>query len=262
MIYPVALAGRPVVASAAMDIPRQHTIREANHRILDPFTDEKLATLGRALRLTPGTTILDLACGTGEMLSTWARDHGTVGTGVDKSSVFVGRARERAGELGVEVTFLNDDASGFALEEPVDVAACLGATWIGDGVVGTLELLERSLRPGGIALVGEPFWREDPPDDAAVRGSGAPSRDRFLSLPGLVSQFRDAGWDLVEMVLADEDSWDRYVAAQWLTTRQWLDANPTDELATELRAELDTAPLDYVTYQRRYLGWGVFALMR
>ena len=29
-----------------------------------------------------------------------------------------------------------------------------------------------------------------------------------------------------------------------------------------MRAELDAAPLAYVTYQRRYLGWGVFALMK
>jgi SAM-dependent methyltransferase len=245
-----------------MDIPRQHTIREAHHRILDPFTDEKLATLGRALRLAPGTTVLDLACGTGEMLATWARDHGTVGVGVDKSSVFVGRAVERAAALGVEVAFVNDDASGYVAQQPVDVAACVGASWIGDGVVGTLELLEKSLKPGGLALLGEPFWREDPPDEAAVEGSGAPSRDRFRSLPRLVESFGEAGWDLVEMVLADEDSWDRYVAAQWLTTRQWLDAHPTDELWAQMRAELDSAPLAYVTYQRRYLGWGVFALMR
>jgi hypothetical protein len=65
----------------------------------------------------------------------------------------------------------------------------------------------------------------------------------------------------VEMVLADQDSWDRYAAAQWLNTRRFLDANPDDELAEELRAELRTAALDHVRYQREYLGWGVFALM-
>ena len=70
-----------------MDLPRHHTIRESSHRILDPFTDDQLATLGRALHLTPGTTVLDLACGKGELLRTWARDHGTVGTGVDMSTV-------------------------------------------------------------------------------------------------------------------------------------------------------------------------------
>ena len=37
---------------------------------------------------------------------------------------------------------------------PFDVAACLGATWIGGGVVGTIDILARTLRPGGMLLVG------------------------------------------------------------------------------------------------------------
>jgi len=32
------------------------------------------------------------------------------------------------------------------------------------------------------------------------------------------------------MVLASQDSWDRYAAAQWLNIRRWLDANPGDVL--------------------------------
>ena len=238
-----------------MDLPRHHTIRESSHRILDPFTDDQLATLGQALHLTPGTTVLDLACGKGELLCTWARDHGTIGTGVDLSTVFVDAARSRAAELGVDVTFVQGDASGYVSGTPVDVASCVGATWIGDGVVGTLDLLGRSLKPRGIALVGEPFWRADPPEAARAIGD-------FLTLPGLVEQTRDAGWDLVEMVLADEHSWDRYVAAQWLNVRRFLDEHPDDELAPSLRHELSTAPLEYVTNQRPYLGWGVLALVR
>ena len=77
-----------------------------------------------------------------------------------------------------------------------------------------------------------------------------------------MEQTRDAGWDLVEMVLADEHSWDRYVAAQWLNLRRFLDEHPDDELAPSLRHELSTAPLEYVTNQRPYLGWGVLALVR
>ena len=72
---------------------------------------------------------------------------------------------------------------------------------------------------------------------------------------------RDLGCDVVKMVLASQDSWDRYIAAQWLNIRRWLDANPGDELAAQMRAELDTSPARYVRYQREHLGWGVFALM-
>ncbi|GAA1611220.1 SAM-dependent methyltransferase [Catellatospora bangladeshensis] len=247
-----------------MDLPRSFTIRESSHRVHNPITEEKLGLLGRAVRLRPGTTVLDLASGTGELLCRWARDHGITGTGVDISTVFTARARERAAELGVadRVTFVHGDAAGHVAPTPVDVACCIGATWIGGGFAGTLDLLARSLRPGGLLLVGEPFWRQDPPDQATVEGCHATSRDDFRDLPGLVELCGRQGWDLVEMVLADEDSWDRYAAAQWFNIRAWLDANPDDELAADLRAELDRAPLDHVRYRRPYLGWGVFALKR
>ncbi|HEY5995405.1 MAG TPA: hypothetical protein VIU29_00205 [Candidatus Deferrimicrobiaceae bacterium] len=65
----------------------------------------------------------------------------------------------------------------------------------------------------------------------------------------------------MEMVLADQDSWDRYEAAKWLTMRRWLEANPDDEIAKEVRAELTSGPERYAAYTREYLGWGVFALM-
>ncbi len=247
-----------------MDLPRSFVIREGDLRILNPFDAGKLATLGRALKLAPGTSILDLCSGKGELLCTWARDHGVVGTGVDISTDFTAAARERAAELGVaeRVRFVHGDAASYLPEEPVDLAACVGATWIGNGVAGTLEILARRLRPGGMALVGEPYWRIDPPDQATVEGCQAASRDDFQDLPGLVGLFGEQGWDLVEMVLADQDSWDRYAAAHWLNLRRWLDANRDDPLADELRRELTEDPLRHVRYQREYLGWGVFALIR
>ena len=58
-----------------MDLPRIFTIRESDHRIHNPLTAAKLAALGEALRLAPGTRALDLASGSGELLCTWARDH-------------------------------------------------------------------------------------------------------------------------------------------------------------------------------------------
>ncbi len=247
-----------------MELHRSFLIRESGHRILDPLTPEKLAILGEALHLPPGTRLLDLACGKGELLCTWSRDHGTTGVGVDISATFLAAARERAAELGVSerVEFAHADAAGYVADERVDVAACLGATWIGQGMPGTLQLLERSLRPGGTALIGERYWRLDPPDQATVEGCYVGRKDDLESLPQLVGSFGDLGWDLVEMVLADQDSWDRYVAAQWLNIRRWVDAHPDDELADEMRAELRSAPLRHVRYQREYVGWGVFALVR
>ncbi|WP_223884138.1 SAM-dependent methyltransferase [Micromonospora craniellae] len=235
-----------------MDLPRIFTIRESNHRIHNPFTPGKLAALGQALRL---------ASGSGEMLCTWARDHQVTGTGVDISTVFTEQARARAAELGVadRVTFAHDDASGYVADEPVDLVACIGATWIGGGLPGTVELLSSSLRPGGLMLVGEPYWRREVPDQQTARACLAQDAEDFLLLPELVEQFGDLGYDVVEMVLADQDSWDRYQAAQWLNLRRWLDDNPDDELAATVRAELTTEPVRYTRYQRASTSAGEFS---
>ncbi len=246
-----------------MDIPRIFNITESAHRIHNPFTPEKFAVLGAALRLKTGTKILDLGCGSGEMLCTWARDYGITGTGVDMSSVFSKQAELRAEELGVagKVKFIHGDAAGYVSDEKVGVAACVGATWIAGGVAGTAKLLERSLRKGGIILIGEPYWRQIPPTEEVAKGCLAHSISDFLILPKLVASFANLGYDVVEMVLADQDGWDRYEAAKWLTMRRWLEENPNDELAKDVRAQLTSEPERYASYTREYLGWGVFAIM-
>lgn len=246
-----------------MDIPRIFTVTESGHRIHNPFTPEKFATLGAALRLERGTSVLDLGSGSGEMLCTWARDHGITGTGVDMSPLFTEQAKRRAEELGVagQVTFIHGDAAGYVSDEKVGVAACVGATWIGGGVAGTVALLARSLASGGIILIGEPYWRRMPPTEEVAKGCLARSIADFLGLPELLASFGRLGYDVVEMVLADQEGWDRYEAAKWLTMRRWLEANRDDDFAQEVRARLTSEPERYAAYTREYLGWGVFALM-
>ncbi|MEW5787552.1 MAG: class I SAM-dependent methyltransferase [Pseudomonadota bacterium] len=246
-----------------MDIPRIFNITESAHRIHNPITADKLATLGKALRMESGARILDLGSGSGEMLCTWARDHGVVGTGIDMSQLFTRQAVLRAEELGVtsQVQFIHGDAAGYVSPQKVNVAACVGATWIAGGVAGTVELLARSLGDGGTILIGEPYWRQSPATDDIAKGCLAHSISDFLLLPDLLASFGQLGYDVVEMVLADQEGWDRYEAAKWLTMRRWLDDHPDDELAKEMRAQLSSEPVRYATYTREHLGWGVFALM-
>ena len=80
---------------------RQHEIAEAGHRILNPFTEEKLRLLGEVSHVTSGTRVLDLACGKAELLGLWATWFGSLGLGVDLSHAFTAAARARVSELGV-----------------------------------------------------------------------------------------------------------------------------------------------------------------
>ncbi len=127
---------------------RYHEIAEAYHRILNPFTEDQLMLLGDICSLHAEIRQLDLACGKGEMLCRWAQKFGVSGVGVDISTVFLDAARERADELGVtdRLTFVQEDAGKYLqATHDFDVVSCIGATWIGNGLDGTLELMKPSL---------------------------------------------------------------------------------------------------------------------
>jgi SAM-dependent methyltransferase len=238
---------------------RHHEIAEAGHLILNPLVEAQLRLIGEICEVGPGTRLLDLACGKGELLCRWAEWFGAGGVGVDLSHVFSAAARERATELGVadRVSIVQADAAGYAADGGAfDIVSCIGATWIGGGLGGTVELLRPAVRPGGLLLVGEPYWIDPPPPEAVAAHEFAP--DEYVSLEGTLDRLDAAGVELVEMVLANPDSWDRYEASQWLTVTRWLAANPEDPDHDAMRAFRDEGRRTYLRWGRRYLGWGVF----
>lgn len=241
---------------------RFHEIAETHHRIQNPFSDEKLALLGEICQPEKGMRHLDLACGKGELLSQWARHYGTRGVGVDISEVFIEAAKERAFDLEVSdlVHFVVDDAAAYPqVYHAFDFVSCLGATWIGGGLIGTLQLMQTALKSqSGIMLVGEPYWHEPPPPEVCTLLGAEP--DTFATLAGTLDRFESIGLNLIEMVLANHDTWDRYIASQWRAVDQFLLDNPDDVDADALREWIAAGRRAYLTAGRHYMGWGVFVL--
>lgn len=81
----------------------------------------------------------------------------------------------------------------------------MGATWIVGGAAGTIALLSKSLKPGGMLLIDEPYWRQVPATEEITQACGASSLADFLTLADLVSSYDALGYDFVEMVLADQE---------------------------------------------------------
>ena len=225
-----------------MDIPRIFNITESAHRIHNPFTPEKLATLGAALRLEVGTRVLDLGSGSGEMLCTWARDYRIRGTGIDMSQLFSNQAKLRAEELDVR-------RSGriHSWEMPPVTLPARRSAW--QPVSAPRGSVEESPAPlsfwprvsaqEGSSLSASHTGCECRPTEEVAKGCRARSISDFLLLPGLLASFDRLGYDVVEMVLANQDGWDRYEAAKWLTMRRWLEANPDDGLRERRSSRTD-----------------------
>jgi cyclopropane-fatty-acyl-phospholipid synthase len=115
----------------------------------------KLEQVCRKLRLRPGETLLDIGCGWGSLLIHAAEHHGARAVGITLSRAQVEEARRRIRERGledrVEVRFADyrDDNGVF------DSVASIGMVeHVGRSKLAVYsESVERSLRPGGRALI-------------------------------------------------------------------------------------------------------------
>jgi hypothetical protein len=212
------------------------------------------------LHLRPGMAAIDLGSGKGEMLCRWASRYAITGTGVDIHPPFVTEAVARADELGVaeKVTFVAGDGAEH-IDEPnsYDLGMAVGTTWIGGGLLGTIDLLSKWTKPRSLLAMGEVFWAEEPtPELREIRDL----HYSFVDLVGTLDRITSHGFDLVDMVIASADDWDRYEAGMWPNVVAWLDANPDDPLAEEVRQGWKHHQRAYLAAGRRCLGWGVFVV--
>jgi len=71
-------------------------------------------------------------------------------------------------------------------------------------------------------------------------------------LPELLASFGDLDYDVVEWFWLTKKA-GIVRSGQVLTMRRWLEANPDDDLAKDVRAKLTLEPKRYAAYTREYL---------
>ena len=229
-----------------------YAVVEAEHELQNPTSAEKIRLLGRRLGLGPGSHVLDVASGRGGPALVLAQEFGCRLTCVERSPEFLAGARERIAEAGLEdrIELVESEAASF---EPgrYDAALCLGATFVYDGLVPTLERLS-AVAP--LVAVGEPYWRVWPlPPEAAPE-----EREGVLPLSETVERAESTGVRVVSLIASSEDDWDRYESLRWQTLDRWLEANPGHPQAEEFRAHGAAYRDGYLRWQRATLGWAIF----
>jgi SAM-dependent methyltransferase len=235
-------------------VPWFFAVAERDHVIQNPMSAERIRRLGEHLRLDADSRVLDIACGRGGPTLVLAQTFGCRIVGVEKAPEFAVVARERVAAAGLAETIkiVEADASSFPIEhESFDAALCLGATFVWDGLEGTLAALVRAVRPGGHVVVGEPYWRRWPlPDDV--------DDDGYTSLRGTAARFEAAALRVVGLLAASEDDWDTYESLHWRALEEWLEEHPEDPDAAEIRRLHEMGRERYLRSQRDLLGWAIF----
>jgi hypothetical protein len=201
--------------------------------------------------------VLDIASGRGGPAVLLAKEFGCAVEGIEIRPDFHAAALERAASAGVtdRVTFeLADAAKTTIATGAYDVAMCLGASFVWNGLAGTLDALEPAVRPGGYAVVGEPYWKKWPlPDD--YEDEFGP----FTSLEGTVAIMESGDLRVVAVIASSEDDWDRYETLHWRACEEWLAEHADDPDAPGIRSRYERSKRSYLRHQREYLGWAIFA---
>ncbi|RMG74982.1 MAG: methyltransferase domain-containing protein [Chloroflexi bacterium] len=220
-----------------------------------PLSYEKLLLLGEVCQLKSDMRLLDLSCGDGYMLVEWAKRYGIVGVGVDITEDQIADARQYAYEQDVEnrLNFVACDPLDYPqTHHEFDVVTCLGHLTL--DLDQTLALMQTALgMRTQMLVIGQLYWKELP--DAQI--IQALDKTELRTLDTMLAHFETQGWQLVEMVLANQDELDRYESSRWMTISDQLKERQRD---IRLYQSLKQSQRNYLTYGRRYLGWGAFIL--
>jgi SAM-dependent methyltransferase len=239
-------------------------ITHKEHTICNPTSVEKFGELIGLLRLEPGARLLELACGKGEFIVRMVERYGVTATGVDISPYCIQDAKEKLARRVPEARVELLEMSGADYRPPAgqlfDLAACIGASWIFNGHQGTLKALNEMVQPGGLIVVGEPYWRQEPdPDYLAAAGF---EQDTFGSHYDNVKSGEAIGLTLLYTLVSNHDDWDRYEALQWYAADRYGRRHPDDPDLPELRARMEQQKKEYLQWGRDTLGWAIYLLRR
>jgi len=174
----LASARRRVWDAVALRDP--HAQPDKARRVRDMFDSiapvyerfNRIATLGQdarwrraavaAARPGPGEVVLDVACGTGDMIRSFARAQPQLARiiGVDFSPQMLRQGNYRG--LRVPIELIQADALSLPLVEgAVDIVACAFGMRNFDDVCAALREMYRVLRPGGRLVILEFAWPSD-----------------------------------------------------------------------------------------------------
>jgi SAM-dependent methyltransferase len=236
-----------------------HAVVESEHEIQNPTSAEKVLLLGERLGLGPDSHVLDLASGRGGPALVLAREFGCRLTCVERAPEFLAAARKRIEEAELEgrIELVEADAATLEPRRRYDAALCLGATFVFDGLVPTLERL-RAAAP--LVAVGEPYWRTWPlPPQPDLPGSSPRTAEAdWLPLPETVARAESAGVTVVSLIASSEDDWDRYESLHWQILDRWLAANPDHPQAEAFRIRGAADRERYLRWERGVMGWAIF----
>jgi len=242
-----------------MDIWKYYAVTHADHLVCNPTSETKIDELVNLLPLQSGARVLDIACGKAEILIRIVDSHGASGVGVDISPYETDVARQRVAEHRLEdrVKIVQMGGADYdAAAGSFDMTLCIGATWVWDGYLGTIEALKKIVNPGGLIAIGEPFKMREPSAEYENADPGLVAN--LVTHAENVAIAVNAGLTPLYAIASNQDDWDRYEGLQWRAGEAYAIENPDDPDLPELLERIRENRTVYLRHARDTLNWAIY----
>jgi len=247
-----------------MDIWKYYDITHKKHIVLNPMSIDKLDGLFSLLNLKPGSKVMDIACGKGEFLIRLVELFNIYGIGVDISPYFLKDCKEKKNERvsNSDIKFIEMDGAKYRpkINELFDLTMCIGASFVYDGFIGTINALKKMTKPSGMIILGEPYWLKEP-DEEYLKMSGI-KKEEYNSHYGNIDIGEKERLKCIYTLVSNHDDWDHYETLQWWSAYDYITVNPDDPDNSELLNEIEKAKMGYLLYGRDTLGWAIYVFKR
>ena len=243
-----------------LDKWKYFAITHKHHLICNVLHEEKLERFCQLLNLPNGSRVLDIACGKGEFLVRLAEKYDISGVGVDLSPYCIEDCKKKHTERAPDANlrFIEMDGAMYQPDsgELFDVSMCIGASWVFEDHVGTLQALMKMTKSGGLVIVGEPFWLQEP--DAEYLELTGMTRESFRPHEENVRLGEDLGLTCIYTIVSNKDDWDHYETLQWWAVDDYIHSHRDDSDNQELLERTRKAKEIYLKWGRNTINWAIY----
>lgn len=241
-----------------MDFWKLMDILHKRQLIMNPMRGEKFTRFCEALNLAESSMVIDIGCGKGEFLHRLYELYKISGIGIDKSPycIEVCNRQKEMRAPDADIKYLLMDGKDYEPDELFDLACCVGASWIWDGIEGSLAALSNMTKPGGLIVIGEPYWLKEP--DEEYLKLEEMEKDSFHSHMENVLMGDKFGLTCVYTLASDIEDWDSYETPHWWAVSEYADTHPDDPDLSEILENMKKYREIYLKYGRDTMGWCLY----
>jgi SAM-dependent methyltransferase len=181
--------------------------------IMNPIPAAKLDEVLTLLDLPARGRVVDLGCGKGDLLGRIAARYDVEAVGIDRDEKLLAEAPPGIKAIVADIETWNRGRAAF------DLVASVGSP-------AQLSSLAGLVRPGGLVLYGDGYWRREPSDEY-LEALGA-TRDELEDYAGTIRRAAELGLTPLYAVTASVDDFDRYEWSWSLNGERYAAEHPDE----------------------------------